>query len=252
MTTLKALTDIAKTYGCSSLIGTQNAKTVKGEKLEYLTGILYMMPDDVICPVARLAGCRSACLVSAGRAAFTPGIGMARASRTQFFHADRKNFMELLYKEVAKVVNKAKKDGVHPAIRLNGTSDIDWSGISVNGFSNIFEAFPDTQFYDYTKTPSIIRKASTINNWHITASFSGASEKYSDMIVKASEKYKTNMAVVFDSKKLPETYLGRPVVSGDETDLRFMDDEGVVVGLYAKGSAKKDTSGFVIATDKQQ
>lgn len=250
MSTLKDLTDIAKTYGCASLIGTQNAKTVKGEKKDVLTGILYMMPDDTICPVARLAGCRSACLVSAGRAAFTPGIGMARAGRTRFFYADRGAFMELLYKEVKKVVDKAAKKGVLPAIRLNGTSDIDWSGIPVEGFNNIFEAFPDVQFYDYTKSPAIIRKAASVDNWHMTASYSEASDKYSNMIVKAAEKYHTNLAVVFDSKKLPDTFLGRKVISGDETDLRFTDETGVVVGLYAKGSAKQDKTGFVIATDK--
>jgi hypothetical protein len=53
-----------------------------------------------------------------------------------------------------------------------------------------------------------------------------------------------NVAVVFDT--LPTTYLGRPVVNGDDTDLRFLDPQGVVVGLKAKGRAKKDTSGFTV------
>jgi hypothetical protein len=35
------------------------------------------------------------------------------------------------------------------------------------------------------------------------------------------------------------------VFNGDESDLRFLDPQGVIVGLYAKGKAKKDTSGFV-------
>jgi hypothetical protein len=57
-----------------------------------------------------------------------------------------------------------------------------------------------------------------------------------------------NVAVVFGvpkSKPLPVGYLGRPVFNGDDSDLRFLDPRGVVVGLYAKGKAKKDTTGFV-------
>ena len=54
-----------------------------------------------------------------------------------------------------------------------------------------------------------------------------------------------NVAVVF-RKELPATYLGRKVINGDETDLRFLDEKNVIVGLKAKGKAKKDTSGFVV------
>ena len=35
------------------------------------------------------------------------------------------------------------------------------------------------------------------------------------------------------------------VLEFDESDLRFLDPKGVIVGLYAKGRAKKDESGFV-------
>jgi len=52
-----------------------------------------------------------------------------------------------------------------------------------------------------------------------------------------------NVAVVFDG--MPNTYAGAPVVDGDASDLRFLDPDGVVVGLKAKGDAKKDDSGFV-------
>jgi hypothetical protein len=44
---------------------------------------------------------------------------------------------------------------------------------------------------------------------------------------------------------MPETYMGRTVFNGEDSDLRFLDPKNVVVGLYAKGKAKKDTSGFV-------
>jgi hypothetical protein len=45
---------------------------------------------------------------------------------------------------------------------------------------------------------------------------------------------------------LPQTYLGKQVVDGDATDLRFLDPRGVIVGLKAKGKGKQDTSGFVV------
>jgi hypothetical protein len=46
--------------------------------------------------------------------------------------------------------------------------------------------------------------------------------------------------------RLPETYLGLPVIDGDQSDLRFLDPQGVIVGLKAKGKGKHDTSGFVV------
>ena len=36
------------------------------------------------------------------------------------------------------------------------------------------------------------------------------------------------------------------MIDGDVSDVRFNDPKGVIVGLRAKGDAKKDTSGFVI------
>ena len=54
-----------------------------------------------------------------------------------------------------------------------------------------------------------------------------------------------NVAVVF-KKELPDTYFGKKVINGDDTDLRFLDEKNVIVGLKAKGKAKKDTSGFVV------
>ena len=55
-----------------------------------------------------------------------------------------------------------------------------------------------------------------------------------------------NVAVVFRGPELPSEYLGIPVIDGDKSDLRFTDPKGVIVGLLAKGKAKKDTSGFVV------
>ena len=54
-----------------------------------------------------------------------------------------------------------------------------------------------------------------------------------------------NVAVVFRNS-LPAEYMGRKVVSCDDNDLRFLDPQGVIVGLIEKGLAKKDETGFVV------
>ena len=138
------------------------------------------------------------------------------------------------------------KKGLTPVFRMNGTSDLSFEKYEVlrNGqtYSNIFTAFPEVQFYDYTKI--LGRKVKNISNYHLT--FSAADGNDADVYRAIAEGY--NVATVFGLKKtepMPETYLGRTVFNGDDSDLRFLDPKSVVVGLYAKGKAKKDTSGFV-------
>jgi hypothetical protein len=105
------------------------------------------------------------------------------------------------------------------------------------------EEFKDVQFYDYTKLPKPYKR--TRSNYDITFSRSETNEK--DCLDALANGI--NVAVVFSTKKnekLPDSYLGYEVISGDEHDLRFLDKKGVIVGLTAKGKAKRDTSGFVV------
>jgi|TARA_R110000850_G_scaffold268320_1_gene399769 hypothetical protein len=126
---------------------------------------------------------------------------------------------------------------VRPVIRLNGTSDKSWL--------DIIREFPEIQFYDYTKVYNRVAK-DLPSNYHLTLSYSGANPEYASKVEAFATKYQANLAVVFrDKNNIPHTYLGRPVISGDADDLRFLDPTGVVVALYAKGKGKKDTSGFV-------
>jgi hypothetical protein len=99
--------------------------------------------------------------------------------------------------------------------------------------------YPEIQFYDYTKWDPSTRRISS--NYHLTFSRS-EHEKPETMFRMLARGF--NVAVVFD--KLWDTYHGREVIDGDKTDLRFLDPTGVIVGLTAKGDAKKDESGFVI------
>lgn len=221
-----------------ALLSTANTKTMKGEKYGYLTYIMHLAPSLVsgyqVCPKAS-AGCAAACLNKAGMGVFS-NVQEARITRTKLFFEERANFMTQLATEIRKAKKKAAKEGLKLLVRLNGTSDIAFEKIRAGEYRNVLEMFPDVQFYDYTK----IIGRSVPDNYHLTFSKSESN----DRDVSTAIRNGLNVAVVFD--KLPETYLGRPVVSGDDTDIRVNDPHGVVIGLKAKGPAKRDLSGFVV------
>jgi hypothetical protein len=232
----------------TNLFGTQNAKTQKGEKLGYTTYILYMSPEKQnslgknICPKAT-AGCKAACLFTAGRGKFS-NVMKGRLNKTEYFLQDRKNFMEQVAQEIAKGVKKHGANAM--CVRLNGTSDIPYENIPVGGFENIMAMFPDVQFYDYTKVFSRLTKVIP-SNYHLT--FSRAETKQNQDEAKKAIDLGFNVAAVFKAKdetELPETYMNAKVINGDEHDLTFLHGNGVIVGLKAKGEAKKDETGFVI------
>ena len=228
-----------------------NAKTIKRDKGgEYLTAIMYLEPRNTrICPYQDIAKCKEGCLNTSGRGNWitkgnkTNPIHLARARKTDLFLEDRPGFMRLIVKDIEAVIRKADRLGVKPCVRLNGTSDIQWETIELDSGNNIFEEFPQIQFYDYTKIPT--RKVSKFKNYHLTWSYSEANPKYADYFKTALDKG-MNVAVVFKNE-LPVSYKNTRVINGDKDDLRFLDDKGVIVGLKAKGKAQKDTSGFVIA-----
>lgn len=226
-----------------------DAKTVKGETLGFLTGILYLAPANTTkwntCSMAKTANCDVACLFSAGRGAFS-SVQTARINKTVWFFTERNSFMQQLVVDITKLVNKATKQGLKPLVRLNGTSDIRWETVGftdVNGieYVNIFSAFPDVQFYDYTKDAN---RRDLPANYDLTFSYSGV-EGFQPFVAKALKK-QMRIAVVFRKEQdIPSTFMGIPVVSGDNSDVRHLDDK-VIVGLYAKGKAKLDTTGFVV------
>ena len=222
-----------------------NAKTIKGDGSEYLTAIMYMLPWKSaginVCPMAEEASCVEGCLNSAGRGQMN-SVQEARARKTEWFAKDREGFMRQLVKDVRGFVAYCKKRGIQPCVRLNGTSDIRWELIPVEGYSNIMEAFPQVQWYDYTK---IANRKGVPSNYSLTWSYSGAKASYAAQMEKAVANG-MNVAVVFRFKaSIPSKFMGLPTVDGDKDDLRFLDPKGVAVALYAKGSAIKDQSGFV-------
>jgi hypothetical protein len=229
------------------LLSTANPKIQKGTKQGYLSFILHLAPADVsgynTGPKATV-GCKAACLNTAGRGGMfkkgetTNTIQKARIRKARYFFEDRAGFMADLYKDIQKAIKFAERKGLTPVFRLNGTSDLSWEKYEVAGYKNIFEAFPTVQFYDYTKVPK--RKVDSIDNYHLTFSQADGNEKDANWAISKN----MNVTVVFD--KIPAEYKGKEVFNADDTDLRFLDPKGVVLGLKAKGRAKKDRSGFVV------
>jgi len=229
------------------LLTTRNTKTLKGIGAGYTTYILHLSPANIsgheVCPF-RTKGCTEACLNTAGRGVF-PMVQDARIKKTKLFFDDRSHFMALLIKDIKQAIRQAKRQGLTPCIRLNGTSDILWESIpcQLDGipYPNIFQAFPALQFYDYTKYP-IGKRNTTLPNYHLTFSRGESKANQGHARVWAEQGY--NVAIVF--KSMPRKHEGVKVISGDDTDLRFLDRQGVVIGLKAKGKARRDTTGFVL------
>ena len=225
------------------LLSTANPKIQKGTKLGYLSFILHLAPADLsgkeTCP-KRTAGCTAACLNTAGRGGMfkrgetTNMIQKARIRKTNEFFNNREQFMFDLYHDIIRAKKFAEKQGLIPVFRLNGTSVLSWEKYEVGTTGmNLFQLFPTVQFYDYTKV--LGRKVSQYPNYHLT--FSKADGNDSDV----AEALLQGMSVVAVYDEIPQG-----VPSADETDLRFLDPKGVMLGLKAKGRAKKDYSGFVI------
>ncbi len=250
------------------LLTAGNPKTAKGAKLGYWTFILHLAPASLsgfnVCPMAT-QGCKAACLNTAGRGGIANSKGLltyaelssgtgrtntiqkARVRRTRMFFEQRDAFMHLLHRDIERGIRLAEKAGFTPVFRLNGTSDIRWESTLHIG-SSIMEHFPNVQFYDYTK---LANRKHVPANYRLTFSLADGNDFQAEVALSNG----MTVAAVFRDKATVTRYEmegfgltnGRvwPVNNGDDTDLRFLDPPGVIVGLYAKGAARKDTSGFV-------
>ena len=218
-----------------------SAKTNKSMKFGYANFIMYLAPHKKsgwnVCSGAT-QGCIDSCLDEAGRANWIEKNGLinpihaARLKRTQFFFNDRGAFLEQLEKEINAAIRWSLKRDLIPVIRLNGTSDLRWEN------SGIIQKFNNIQFYDYTK---LYNRKNIPSNYHLTFSRAESNQKQTlSALVNG-----LNVSAVFRNK-LPKTYLNKKVINGDKHDLRFLDPKNVIVGLIAKGKAKKDQSGFVL------
>jgi hypothetical protein len=223
------------------LLSTSNTKLKKGEKLGFVSFGLSLSPFNLsgknFCPHAS-AGCAAACLNTAGMGIYK-NVQAGRLKKSRWFIENRASFLAQLNKEL-ELVNRRAAKGQKVSVRLNVLSDLPWENLID------MSLYPLINFMDYTKNPK--RMISFVRgelpaNYHLTFSRSEENGSVAEMIAGMGG----NVAVVFAGKVLPSAYFNRPVINGDETDLRFLDKAGSIVGLVAKGKAKKDSSGFVVA-----
>ena len=227
------------------LLTTANAKIRKGEKIGFKTFGIHLAPASLsgfnVCKDAS-AGCAASCLNTAGMGAFS-NVQLARIEKTRLFFKNKVAFLAQLIKEIAAAIKSAEKQGLTAVFRLNLTSDLPWEKIKLND-KTAFQLFPQVTFYDYTKSPermTAFLAGEMPKNYHLTFSKSETNGAIAESILKSGG----NVAMVF-RKSLPSKWLGAEVINGDETDLRFLDGAGKIIGLVEKGKAKKDESGFVI------
>lgn len=222
-----------------------STKVIKGNRLGFRTAILYLAPASSsgvnVCAMAMMAQCIDACLNTAGRGAMT-GVQMSRLRKTLFWMQYQSEAIAMIKAEIALFQARSIKQGFTLLVRLNGTSDIRFENYG------IMQAFPTVQFYDYTKLHN--RKGTPVN-YDLTYSYSGiaAYQPYVQQAVSNGMR----IAAVYRKRSTVEamiasndSFLGLPIVDGDDTDIRHLDPRHSVVALYAKGKAKHDHSGFVI------
>ena len=166
-----------------------------------------------------------------------------RMRKTRLFFESATRFVDMLAADIETLIRHAGRKGLIPCVRLNGTSDIPWERMRGTDGRTLMERFPAVQFYDYTKRPN---RDSRWPNYHLTFSLSECNDAQAMVELQRGR----NVAVVFDTRKgepLPSTWHGFQVVDGDLSDLRFLDkgERALVIGLRAKGKAKRDTLGFV-------
>ena len=242
---MNTLASLRREVGVSYLGAiSSSAKIVKNEKvLGIKTYCLYLMPSDFsgrnVCPSASVE-CRLGCLNLSGRNKMAKSrntIQDARYKKTNFFFEHNEKFMELLVLELHAAKREAEKSGYEFAVRLNGTSDIDWTKQYHNG-QTVFEIFPNVQFYDYTKVAN--RFTNVPANYHLTFSHTGTHsnvQKCKELLAQGH-----NIAVVFNIAKgndLPLNLWGGKVIDADVTDYRPADGNGVIAGLRWKNIADK-------------
>lgn len=219
---------ILKALGLTYFTGrNSSSKVEKGLKKEIDTIILYLSASKNagfdICKFAS-EFCRKVCLVESGRASMEKNNGAihtARLVKTWLVKFTPQVAEKLILWEIDKAQKRKDKNDREFVVRLNGTSDLD--------FSSVISKRPHVQFYDYTKKPS----TSKFENHHLTFSFSG--DNMSQVFKMLSKGF--NIAVPVMAKDFQEALKLENCYNGDETDLRSFDEfQGKLCLLKIKGN----------------
>ena len=203
-----------------------------------LTYCLYLAPWNMsgrnVCPAG--VHCHEFCLNGSGQNKadeLARGVdgsltNKSRIKKTRLFYENRPVFVRALIHEINKARKRAAALGVSFSVRLNGTSDLSPElFIDPETGLNLLQLFPNIQFYDYTKVAGRAKLLHKYNNYDLTFSFDGYNWQQCENFLNAGGR----VAVVFYGDKLPEYYKGFPVIDGNNTDTRYNEPGGVVVGL---------------------
>src|SRR5210317_1009060 len=182
------------------LLDVSNAKSVKGAKLGYLNAIHYMAPSDFagvgnLCPWAS-EGCKAACLGLYSGNAFFPNVRQSRIDKAKSFMNDRKAYYRALLLQIDQAQLQAEFEGKKIVIRLDGSTDIGWK--------EIYNARPNIQFVEYTKSLKRILnwlEGKYAPNVHFTFSASENNESDCDEVMRRGG----NVSVVYRGD-MPKTW----------------------------------------------
>lgn len=236
----RSLPMIQNGQGVRTILSAANYKQKKGKG--YLHVGVTLTPRATggsgrnLCPFAT-KGCSNSCFAGYDRMAW-PQNKQAAVNRTRLLADEPGRFAAMLKQELVVKVKHATRLGVPLVCRLNVVSDVPYE----REFPELFAAFPEVQFMDYTKDVERVLGQLPLN-YHLTFSRSESNEDDCRRVLEAGR----NITVVFRRLPLPETFWGYPVFNGDEDDLRFLDPSPCVVGLKTKGKgARDDRTGFVV------
>ena len=200
---------------------------LKTEKSKIQTYILHLAPHNIsgvnVCPGA--GNCKSICLHFAGNPVYMTNKQAARIRRTLAYSADAQRFTRLIVCAILDKINKNSGETI--ALRLNGTSDIDWENVDFGitpefaafcrvkfghnlpiGKRNIFEIFnyisadggPLVIFYDYTKIRRNWAECKRLG-YHLTFSFDGWDNAANIAIARDALHSKVQVAAAFNIKR---------------------------------------------------
>jgi len=201
----------------------------------------------------RSPGCEAACIVHSGNGRFAP-VKRRRVERTTLFFKQRKRFSAFLHHDIALLRGCADLlPGAPPSIhvRLNTFSDLPWERISL--YPDAYHPLPayahtaiamlyqyDVHPYDYSA--SFRRSYDALGTgYHLTFS---RKETTPNHLVKRFLDAGGTVTIPFEI--IPETWEGYPVLVGDDSDQRYLDPPGHVIGLTPRGRGRSDRSGFVV------
>jgi len=196
-----------------------------------LTAVVYLAPAFLsgreVC-IKRTDECTTLCLgITSGRMVMTP-VQEAMVWKTALRFGAPDLYFTLLCIEIKALVKKAKKLGLAPRVRLDGTSDL-------GDAEKLCALFPECGFYEYTK---VARRAHRWLDKHpnlrVALSFTGYNKTECIEYINMGGVVAVATDLTRHDAK-PATHWGINVIDGDKHDDVSADPRGSIRMLSWKG-----------------